>query len=155
VDLLREKIQARISQEVGGKAEFRTVDLLFFPRPGVLVRQANLSIPEKVTSKEDSREPALSFLASARINSFALDCQKNRLKVESADISWNDSRLQLGGDVNFSAEGVQLDMDIIVDEFHWGNVEKTFEVTDKEKNDTQTKALSSLPVQGVLSPVGH
>ena len=90
------------------------------------------------------------FMASARINSFALDCQKNRLKVESADISWNDSRVQLGGNVTLSAKGVQLDMDIIVDEIDWDNVEKILEVTDKEEDDTQTKALSFLPVQGVL-----
>ncbi len=85
-----------------------------------------------------------------RINSFDLDCQKNMLKVASADITWSDSRLQLQGKVDFSAEGVKLDMDVIVNEFDWGNVEKTLEVTDKEKDDTQKNALSSLPVQGVL-----
>jgi hypothetical protein len=51
---MKEKILATISQQVGGDVEFQRVDLLFFPRPRVVIHQGNLSIPGKVTGTLES-----------------------------------------------------------------------------------------------------
>jgi len=45
---IKQKIIARISQEVGGELEFQRIDLSFLPRPRVIIHQGSLSIPGKV-----------------------------------------------------------------------------------------------------------
>ena len=44
----KEKILALLSAQVGGKVEYRKLDLFYFPQPGVKVSQVRISIPDKV-----------------------------------------------------------------------------------------------------------
>lgn len=54
LETLREKIIADVSQTVGGVVEFEKIDLSFFPRPHVVIRQASLSVPGKASGTLES-----------------------------------------------------------------------------------------------------
>ncbi|MBW1743801.1 MAG: AsmA family protein, partial [Deltaproteobacteria bacterium] len=54
LDLLREKILAKISQTEGVNIDFQRLELDFFPRPYGMVRQASVSIPEKAEGTLES-----------------------------------------------------------------------------------------------------
>jgi len=51
---IRQKIIARVSEEVGGELEYGSIDLSFFPRPRVIIHHASLSIPGKVAGTLES-----------------------------------------------------------------------------------------------------
>jgi hypothetical protein len=51
---IRQTIIARISEEVGGELEYRSIDLSFFPRPRAIIQGGSLSIPGKVAGTMES-----------------------------------------------------------------------------------------------------
>ena len=51
---IRQKVIARVSEEVGGELEYRSIDLSFFPRPRVIIHHASLSIPGKIAGTLES-----------------------------------------------------------------------------------------------------
>lgn len=51
---VKEKIQASVSQAVGGEVQFNRVDLSFFPHLSVVVRQGRVSIPGKLAGDVES-----------------------------------------------------------------------------------------------------
>jgi hypothetical protein len=88
--------------------------------------------------------------APVKIESISLSATKNRLKVESALFTWEDIRLTLEGNVDFSAKGFLLDMDLSADGLEWGKVKKVFAKEHKEKDLEQAKNGWALPLQGIL-----
>jgi hypothetical protein len=70
--------------------------------------------------------------------------------VESALFTWEDSRLTLGGNVDFSPKGFLLDMDLTADGLEWGKVKKILAKENKKRDFGQGKNGWALPVQGTL-----
>ncbi|MFB0508555.1 MAG: AsmA-like C-terminal domain-containing protein [Thermodesulfobacteriota bacterium] len=85
-----------------------------------------------------------------RIESVSLNATKNRLKVESAICTWKDSRLMFEGNVDFSANGFLLDMDLSADALKWGNIKEILAKEKEEKDREQGEKLLTLPLQGIL-----
>ena len=46
---IKERILTKLSQEVGGQVTYGSLDLSYFPRPHVMIHQANFSFPGIVT----------------------------------------------------------------------------------------------------------
>ncbi len=45
---IKQKIQAAITERIGGQVDFQAIDLSYFPRPAIELRQVALNIPDKV-----------------------------------------------------------------------------------------------------------
>ena len=88
--------------------------------------------------------------APVKIESVSLNAAKNRLKVESALFKWEDSRLILEGNVDFSTKGFLLDMDLSVDGLQWDRVRKILAKKNREKDLKQGEKLWAMPLQGIL-----
>lgn len=73
------------------------------------------------------------------INDFSLDAAQNKVKFESASFTWDGHHLALNGDVNFSAEGILLDMEVSADGFKWEKVEKELKKEDQRKGKPKTE----------------
>ncbi len=58
------------------------------------------------------------------IKSVSLDMAANKVKVESASFTWGESRLNLEGNLSFSAERILVDMNLSADSFNWEEVEE-------------------------------
>jgi hypothetical protein len=85
-----------------------------------------------------------------KIERISLSATKNRLKVESAVCTWGESRLTLGGNVDFSAKGFLLDMDLSADGLHWGKVKEILAKQNKKRDLEQGKNGWTFPMQGIL-----
>jgi hypothetical protein len=51
LDVVKGRILIGVSQKVGGELKYQKVDLVFFPRPHVVIHQARLSIPKNINGK--------------------------------------------------------------------------------------------------------
>jgi hypothetical protein len=63
---VRQRILLKLSQELGGKVTYESVDLSYFPRPRVMIHQVTLSVPGTVTGKLKSLEISPALLALLR-----------------------------------------------------------------------------------------
>jgi uncharacterized protein involved in outer membrane biogenesis len=63
---VRQRILLKLSQELGGKVTYESVDLSYFPRPRVMIHQVTLSVPGTVTGKLKSVEISPALLALLR-----------------------------------------------------------------------------------------
>jgi hypothetical protein len=82
LESIREKIEALLFQQVGGKVEYQKIDLLYFPRPGVKAHQVSISIEEKVagTAKSVQVYPELLALFKGKL-------WVGRIQIESPDFT--------------------------------------------------------------------
>jgi len=80
LESIREKIEALLSQRVGGRVAYQKMDPFFFPRPGVEARQVTLSIDDKVagTAKSVQVYPELLALLKGKL-------EVDRIQIESPD----------------------------------------------------------------------
>ncbi len=81
---VKEKILANISQKVTGNIDFQKVDISFFPRPRVIIHQAQLSLSEKAQGTIESLKiyPALVPLLFGEM-------RIAKIQAESPDFSFN------------------------------------------------------------------
>jgi uncharacterized protein involved in outer membrane biogenesis len=79
---IREKVEALLFQQVGGRVEYQKIDLFYFPRPGVKAHQVTVSLDEKVagTAKSVQVYPELWTL-------FKGNLAVGRIEVESPDFA--------------------------------------------------------------------
>ena len=68
LERIKQKIIARISQEVGGEVEFQRLDLSFLPRPRVMIHEISLSLPGKIAGTLDSLKIYLEIFPLLRGN---------------------------------------------------------------------------------------
>ena len=80
LESVRDKIEALLFQQVGGRVEYQKIDLFYFPRPAVEVHQVTLSIDEKVTGTAKSVQvyPELMALFKGKLG-------VSRIEIESPD----------------------------------------------------------------------
>jgi hypothetical protein len=81
---IRQKIVARISEEVGGELEYQRAHLSFFPRPRVIIHQGSLSIPGKVAGSLASLKiyPEILPLLRGRVRMAMLHLEAPDLKMK-------------------------------------------------------------------------
>jgi hypothetical protein len=84
------------------------------------------------------------------INTLSLVAGDGNLRVESANLSLDDKRFDLKGNVNFSPKGFLLDMEVSADEVNLDHLKQTLGTNDKERHDREDKPVRAYPVQGVL-----
>jgi hypothetical protein len=87
------------------------------------------------------------------IDSISLHAQKDRFRVESANITWGDSHLRLEGNMDFPGHEIALDMDLTADTLDLDNVLKTLDKDDEEKEEEAKEHVENswpLPMRGVM-----
>jgi hypothetical protein len=82
---VRQKVEAFLLQQTGGKVEYQKIDLFYFPRPGVAVRQIRLSVDQKVAGA----------LKSVQVYPEFLPLLKGRLRITRIEIESPDFTIQV------------------------------------------------------------
>lgn len=85
-----------------------------------------------------------------KINSFALNAAKNKINLQSADLTFSGNRLHAAGNTTVSARQVWFDMDITADELDGDKLKKAL---DRQKQPTGKKQSAEFhlpPIQGNL-----
>jgi hypothetical protein len=54
LETVKEEIQSRFAEDIGGEIEYRRVNLAFFPRPHVVITAVNFTMPDHVNGTVDS-----------------------------------------------------------------------------------------------------
>ncbi len=82
---IKQKIQAAITERIDGQVDFQAIDLSYFPRPAIELRQVTLNIPDKVEGSIAALRlaPALYPLLSGdlRLARLELDSPQLNLKL--------------------------------------------------------------------------
>ena len=68
-----------------------------------------------------------------KIDSFSLHAQKDRFRVESANIAWGDSHLRMAGNMDFPGHEIALDMDLTADTLDLDYVLGLLDENEEEK----------------------
>jgi hypothetical protein len=85
-----------------------------------------------------------------RLEDVSLVAKKNRLKVESALLTWEDNHLSLKGNMDFSEDEFLFDMNLSADGLEWDNIQELLEA-ENEKDDLEQKEERALPpLRGTL-----
>jgi hypothetical protein len=84
------------------------------------------------------------------IENFSVEAKKNKLKVESALLTWRESHLNLEGDVEFSEKAFLFDMNLSADGLEWEKIEGLLKEEKGESDLEQREKLSVPPVRGTL-----
>jgi AsmA-like C-terminal region len=82
LESVREKIEALLFQQVGGKVAYQKIDLFYFPRPGVNALQVTVSLDEKVagTAKSVRVYPEIIALFKGKLGI-------GRIQIESPNVT--------------------------------------------------------------------
>ena len=86
---------------------------------------------------------ALPLPVPVTLNQFSLEAAEQKVIVESASFTWDGTHLLLSGDVNFSEEGILLDMEVDADGFQWEKIEKELKKEDQKKDGQKTENQNS------------
>ncbi|MGD0624430.1 MAG: hypothetical protein ABSB32_06885 [Thermodesulfobacteriota bacterium] len=73
------------------------------------------------------------------LNQISLDAARQKIKVESASCTWDDQPFVLNGDINFSGEGLLLNLKVSADGFKWKKVGKELKKEDQKKDSRKTE----------------
>ena len=82
LESIRDKIEALLLQQVGGRVEYQKIDLFYFPRPGVKAHEVTVSVDEKVAGTAKSVQVYPEFLAL-----FKGKLRVARIQIESPDVT--------------------------------------------------------------------
>ena len=81
---IKQKIQAAITEQIDGQVDFQAIDLSYFPRPAIELRQVTLNIPDKVEGSIAALRlaPALYPLLSGDLRLARLDLDSPQLNLK-------------------------------------------------------------------------
>jgi len=82
------------------------------------------------------------------LKSFALEADKNIIRVQSAAFSWEDRRVTLAGSVDFSAEAFLVDMDAAIDGLPWEKAKKVLKPEVQKTEAAQAGKRKFPPLRG-------
>ena len=82
------------------------------------------------------------------LKSFALEADRNIIRVQSAALSWEDRQVTLEGSVDFSAEAFLVDMDVAIDGLHWEKIKKVLKSEDQKTEAAQAGKRKFPPLRG-------
>jgi hypothetical protein len=93
LDPVRKRIESAASSALGGTVTVGRVDLSFFPRPGVVIHQLNLTVPEKVrgTVRSVSVSPVVLALLRGRFRPASVRVDGPDLTVELPETTKMDA----------------------------------------------------------------
>jgi len=84
------------------------------------------------------------------IESISLNAKKNKLRVESALVTWGDSHLDLRGDMEFSEKEFLFDMNLSANGLEWEKIEGLLEAENGERSLEPKEGLRVPPLRGKL-----
>jgi len=82
------------------------------------------------------------------VKSFSVKAVDSRLNVESAMVVWMESQLAVGGTVDFSADGLMLDLTVSLDGIEWREIERILH--SAKDGAGKSEQLKRLRVQGAV-----
>ena len=87
LDPAKQRVVNDISQAIGGRLEARRIDLHFFPRPSIILREASISVPEKVSGTFDSLSiyPEITMLLRGKVRIARLILEGPEMQVSLPD----------------------------------------------------------------------
>ena len=107
----KQKVVTDISQVIGGRLEVRRIDLHFFPRPSIILREGSISVPEKISGTFHSLSiyPEITMLFRGKV-------RVARLILEGADmhVSLPDDLEKMEGPKQFSLKAIDDELASIV-----------------------------------------
>jgi len=75
---------------------------------------------------------------------------KNNFIIESANLTWGNSRFTSEGSIIFSEEGLWFYTELSADEIGWGRVDQIIEYVNKKKDPRHDEKPRTFPVDGVF-----
>jgi hypothetical protein len=84
------------------------------------------------------------------IERISLNAKKNKLRVESALVTWGDSHFDLRGDMEFSEKEFLFDMNLSADGLEWEKIEGLLEAENGERSLEPKEGLRVPPLRGKL-----
>lgn len=96
LEMVQQNIIDRVSKEIGGQLKYQKVDILFFPRPYLAIRQADLSIPASIEGSLATLKvyPKIIPLFSGQVQLSELYIENPRLKFKLPSIAQKEIRKQ-------------------------------------------------------------
>ncbi|MDY0041403.1 MAG: AsmA-like C-terminal domain-containing protein, partial [Desulforhabdus sp.] len=82
------------------------------------------------------------------IKSFSVNAAGKRLSIGSSTILWMENQVALGGTVDFSADGLRLDLNASVDGIEWQEIERILHRA--KDNANRSEQLKDLRIQGAV-----
>lgn len=94
LEMVQQNIVDRVSKEIGGQLKYRKVDILFFPRPYLALRQADLSIPDSIEGSLATLKvyPKIIPLFRGQVQLTELYIENPQLKFKLPSISQEEIR---------------------------------------------------------------
>ena len=94
LDMVQQNIVDRVSKTIGGQLQYEKVDILFFPRPYLAIRQADLSIPASIEGSLATLKvyPKIIPLFSGQVHLSELHIENPQLKLKPASIAQKENR---------------------------------------------------------------
>jgi len=113
--------------------------------------QAHIPLDQPFNSRIQGELQAENLILSEKIipplviNTLSLNANKERLKVESARLFWADNGFDFKGDINFSADLPELNLELYSDVLNLDLLKQNL-----DKNIEKSQKLHPYPVRGVL-----
>ncbi|MFC1858908.1 AsmA-like C-terminal domain-containing protein [Thermodesulfobacteriota bacterium] len=119
--------------------------------------QANIPLNKPLTSEFHGRLMGKDIIFRERIklpfriNDMSVALQKNKVVVETADLTWENSNIRVEGNVDFSPEKIGVDGALAADELDLGDILKKLKQEGAAKSDESSQAWKLPPAHGTLS----
>jgi hypothetical protein len=96
LEMVQQNIVDRVSKEMGGRLKYQKVEILFFPRPYLAIRQADLSIPASIEGSLATLKvyPKIIPLFSGQVHLSELYIENPQLKFKLPSIAQKKIRKQ-------------------------------------------------------------
>ena len=72
------------------------------------------------------------------LNSFSLDVDRSKIRVQSAALEWEDRQVTMEGSIDFLPEAILLDMNVSTDGLQWGTIQKILKNEDRKTQSEKT-----------------
>jgi hypothetical protein len=90
------------------------------------------------------------WMAPFRIESLSLDASEKGIRVDPARLILEGSHLSMQGEVSFSEEGIQVDMDLASDGIEWDTIERVIDRAKREEPEDGEAPSAWPPVGGTI-----
>ena len=90
------------------------------------------------------------LLKDLKINKIALEARKNNIRIQNADLNWEDRHLEIDGNISLLPKGIRLDIDLSTGGIFWDDFKKRFLSKYKRAGSESDKKKWNLPVSGMI-----
>ncbi len=92
----------------------------------------------------------LNVTGPLEIDRISLEAKRDTLEVSSADFIWEDNHMAAKGDVAFSPDGLQFDMDLFAKSVDWETIAAALYRNSEAQEDEAQGGFWDLPIYGKL-----